>query len=211
MKYCNFERRIYRYLYITTTSFLCLIICHCYQQCVSVHHVSKLPYNMPLLLAMCNRTSCPQVHELPQSHCGDNREGTLFLWLYIYYARLASVRFEHSLCHGKLMTTYITTYSFWHNNESALSVLFMIFMISMGYSRKKFHQGWGYMYLSGKAKFFRFANLTLQIPEKKGFHPYKFSKIVWHLLEILRSKTITHGNSTWLFQEHPWKFHFFFN
>ena len=26
----------------------------------------------------CNRTSCAQVHELPQSHCGDNREGTLF-------------------------------------------------------------------------------------------------------------------------------------
>ena len=23
-------------------------------------------------------TSCAQVHELPQSHCGDNREGTLF-------------------------------------------------------------------------------------------------------------------------------------
>ena len=27
---------------------------------------------------MCNRTSCAQVHELSQSHCGDNREGTLF-------------------------------------------------------------------------------------------------------------------------------------
>ena len=25
-----------------------------------------------------HRTSCSQVHELPQSHCGDNREGTLF-------------------------------------------------------------------------------------------------------------------------------------
>ena len=25
-----------------------------------------------------NRTSCAQVHELPQSHCDDNREGTLF-------------------------------------------------------------------------------------------------------------------------------------
>ena len=27
---------------------------------------------------LMNRTSCAQVHELPQSHCGDNREGTLF-------------------------------------------------------------------------------------------------------------------------------------
>ena len=25
-----------------------------------------------------NRKSCAQVHELPQSHCGDNWEGTLF-------------------------------------------------------------------------------------------------------------------------------------
>ena len=25
-----------------------------------------------------DRTSRDQVHELPQSHCGDNREGTLF-------------------------------------------------------------------------------------------------------------------------------------
>ena len=31
-----------------------------------------------------NRTSCAQVHELPQSHCGDNREGTLFSRLHIY-------------------------------------------------------------------------------------------------------------------------------
>ena len=30
-------------------------------------------------------TSCAQVHELPQSHWGDNREGTLFSWLHIIY------------------------------------------------------------------------------------------------------------------------------
>ena len=29
-------------------------------------------------------TPCSQVHELPQSHCGDNRVGTLFSWLHIY-------------------------------------------------------------------------------------------------------------------------------
>ena len=27
---------------------------------------------------MMNRTSCAQVHGLPQSHCSDNEEGTLF-------------------------------------------------------------------------------------------------------------------------------------
>ena len=53
-----------------------------------------------------------QVHELPQRHCGDNREGTLFPWLHIYYAHLASARFEHSVCRGSLMTTYIYIYIF---------------------------------------------------------------------------------------------------
>ena len=51
-------------------------------------------------------SSCAQVYELPQSHCGDNPEGTIvFMISYIYYAHLASVRFEHSVCHGSLMTT----------------------------------------------------------------------------------------------------------
>ena len=54
-----------------------------------------------------NRTSCTQVHDLAQSHCGDNREGTLFSWLHRYYPHLASVRFEHSVYRGSLMTTYI--------------------------------------------------------------------------------------------------------
>ena len=31
-----------------------------------------------LVPAMCNRQSCAQVHKFPQSHCGDNRESTLF-------------------------------------------------------------------------------------------------------------------------------------
>ena len=59
-----------------------------------------------LVPAMCNRLSCAQMHELPQSHCGDNREGTLFSWLHIFYAHLASVRFEHSVCCESLMTNY---------------------------------------------------------------------------------------------------------
>ena len=61
--------------------------------------------------AMCNHTSCAQVHELPWGHwqIGNNREGTLcvFLTTYIYYARLTSVRFEHSVCHESLPTSFI--------------------------------------------------------------------------------------------------------
>ena len=37
---------------------------------------------LSLLRTLCNRTSRVQVHELPQSHCGDSREGTLFSWLF---------------------------------------------------------------------------------------------------------------------------------
>ena len=46
-----------------------------------------------------NRTSCAQVHELPQNHYGDNRECTLFYIL--FHAHFGSVRFEHR---GSLMT-----------------------------------------------------------------------------------------------------------
>ena len=59
---------------------------------------------------MCNYTSCAQVHELPQSHCGDIWDSTLISWLHIYYEYItynASVRFEHSVCCESRMTTYI--------------------------------------------------------------------------------------------------------
>ena len=53
---------------------------------------------------MYNRTSCAQVHELPQSHYGDSREGTLFSRIHIHYAHHASVKCEHYVCHESLMT-----------------------------------------------------------------------------------------------------------
>ena len=45
---------------------------------------------------MCTRTQCFQLHKLPQNHCGDNQEITLFLYIHIKYAHLASVEFEDS-------------------------------------------------------------------------------------------------------------------
>ena len=32
-----------------------------------------------VLSSCAHRTSCAQVHELPQSHCGDNREGAIII------------------------------------------------------------------------------------------------------------------------------------
>ena len=41
-----------------------------------------------------NHISCALVHELLQSHFGDNWEGTLFPWFHIYYAHFTSVMRE---------------------------------------------------------------------------------------------------------------------
>ena len=45
-----------------------------------------------LVPVMCNRTSCAQVHELPQSHRGDSREATLFF--HDIYVLLATISFD---------------------------------------------------------------------------------------------------------------------
>ena len=77
----------------------------CGNSCTWAHDVRLTKDTWPYI-----RTLCPQVHELPQSHCGDNRKDTLFSWLHIYYAHLVFVRSEHSVCRGSLMTTYIYIY-----------------------------------------------------------------------------------------------------
>ena len=69
------------------------------------NHENNVPSGYHHYGFVATHASCAQVHELPQSHCGDNREGTLFSLLHIYYAHLVSVRFEHSMCRGSLMTT----------------------------------------------------------------------------------------------------------
>ena len=58
-------------------------------------------------------TSCAQVYELPQSHCGDDEAGALFSGLHIYCAELASVRFEF-----KLFRRHYTLYLGFSNGES---------------------------------------------------------------------------------------------
>ena len=44
---------------------------------VATHALGHMMYGF-IMCPSVNRTSCAQVHELPQSHCGGNREGTLF-------------------------------------------------------------------------------------------------------------------------------------
>ena len=57
------------------------------------------------------------MHELPQSHYGDNREGKLFSWLHIYYTHVASVRSEHSV----LWITHISLNLWMKKNLHTLS------------------------------------------------------------------------------------------
>ena len=76
--------------------------------------------------------------------------------------------------------------------------------------KKSKQGGWGYTFLKSLPRNFRFVILPQEILQKKSFYPWKFCKFVWHPLEIPKSKIKTHGNSTIVFLEHPWNFHFLF-
>ena len=60
---------------------------HWYQQCVTVRHVPKCMSCHKAIVVITGRAHC--FHD----------------YIYTYYAHLASVRFEHSVCRGSLMTT----------------------------------------------------------------------------------------------------------
>ena len=49
------------------------------------------------------------LHELPQSHCGDNGNGTLFLGVHICYSNFVCIGLKHSICH-ELQCIYIHIY-----------------------------------------------------------------------------------------------------
>ena len=77
-----------------------------------------------LVQAMCNRTWCAHVHELSQSHCGDNRKDTLSHcfhdWIYISCKEKKLPRFKGS--HQELskytMDDYPTVLLIKDNHES---------------------------------------------------------------------------------------------
>ena len=76
-------------------------------------------------------------------------------------------------------------------------------MVEIGlFQKKKQKGGWRYTYL-------------IRNTEKSFQSPLEICKIAWHLfLEIpslgQKPSKIHHGNSTWVFLDHPWKFHFGF-
>ena len=51
-----------------------------YNGFVATHRIGHMMYG-------CARTSCAQVLELPQSHYGDSREGTLIVFMIAYTLR----------------------------------------------------------------------------------------------------------------------------
>ena len=107
----------------------------------------------------------------------------------------------------------------WEGSAPSRFLIYLEFVdhVTMRYSRKnqkkssKKRGGWGYTFLKKKPGIFTFVTLTLENSEKKRFQLQKCFKIMWHPLEIPRSKTKTHGNSAWFFPDHPWKLDFFFN
>ena len=74
-----FEVAIYIYLYIYIYIYIYILYIHVIMKTMcrpGYHHNGFVATHA--LGHMMYRTSCAQVHELPQSHCGDNRDGTLF-------------------------------------------------------------------------------------------------------------------------------------
>ena len=65
---------------------------HWFQQCVTVHHVPKCMIFHKAIVVITGRGHC--FHDC--------------IYIYIYYAHLVFVEFDHSVCRGSLMTTYIT-------------------------------------------------------------------------------------------------------
>ena len=99
---------------------------------------------------------------------------------------------------------------------------FQTALVSIGILQQKKQTGGLRIYFSeNPLGNFRFVTLPLEIPEKTSYHAWKFSKIVWHPLEVPRSKSKTHGNSTSAFPStppgnsvsfliDPWNLHIFF-
>ena len=82
---------IYIYIYITYIYiYVCIYMCVCVCFCVciyiyimySLYKWSEVIHDNRVLKSYRSKmgiyTSCSQVYELPQSHCGDNQEGILF-------------------------------------------------------------------------------------------------------------------------------------
>ena len=86
----------------------------------------------------------------------------------------------------------------------------MVNRVFLKKKKKKSKLGGLRIYFSGIP--LEFLDLSLYpLPEKTIFHPSKFCKIAWHPLRTPKSKIKTHGNSTWAFLEHSWKFNLLFN
>ena len=69
--FCCYVIMLYIYIYIHVIMKSALPL-------ITTAALEKLILFGSLVPEMCNRTTCAKVHQLPQSHCGDNLEGTLF-------------------------------------------------------------------------------------------------------------------------------------
>ena len=89
---------------------------HCFHDCISIMLILLLwdlstPCHGSLITTyiMLLSYQCVTVHHVPKYMSCHKATVViiLFSWLRIYYAHLAFVKFEHSVCCGSLMSTYI--------------------------------------------------------------------------------------------------------
>ena len=98
---CIYPMYIYIYIYI----YICI--------CLMYSYILMVPMNQRVLNKLnkehnINGHKWSTTHRVLKSHRSKMIKIYMLSWKYIsYYAHLSSVRFEHSMCRGSLITTYI--------------------------------------------------------------------------------------------------------
>ena len=79
------------YVYIYKHIYIYIYILYIY---IYIYYICNHENNVPSQ----SYAPCAQVHELPQYHWGDKREGILFSWLHIYYTLIFFLWHLSTLC-----------------------------------------------------------------------------------------------------------------
>ena len=89
---------LHLYLYLNIYIYIYIYICN-HEKIYPSSYLHKGFVATNVLGHMMYDSSCVQVHDLPQSFCGDNRQGILYIYIYIYI-------YIHNICIKYIMCIY---------------------------------------------------------------------------------------------------------
>ena len=102
-------------------------------------------------------------------------------------------------------TMWWTVYQFKMIGKSWFSSIFFLLFFSKAIQT----EGWGYTFSKKTPELLGLSLCPKKFQIKWHFTQGNSTKILLHPLDIPKPKTNTHGNITWFFLHHHWKFHFF--